>query len=580
MSSYLDRGRAPRTPVLLAVVVATAVLHLAREVLIPLALAILLSFLLAPAARRLERWGLGRIASTLLVVLASFAVIGAVAYVAGSQAVSLAANLPEYRENIAAKIRDLRSSSESGLGKAAEAIKELENQAAPGAAPVAVMEAPASPLAAIGEMLAPIVKPAGTALAVIVFTILMLLNRESMRERLIALVGAGRINVTTQAMGEAAYRVSRYLFMQLLINASFGIPFGIALYFIGIPNAALWGLLAVALRFIPYAGVWIAVAMPALLAFAISDGWSMVAWTLGVFVVLELLAVYLAEPWLYGKSAGLSPFAIITAAIFWTWLWGPVGLLLATPLTVCLAVMGRYIPKLGFLNVLLGVEQVLPAEGRFYQRLVSLDREEAADLAAEQAEALGVTGFFDAVLLPAMALAERDRHQGELEPHRERFIMETLRTLIDDLAEEPAPRDKPRVSPVCVVAAHDEADHIAGLALARSLPAPEFHAIVAPFPILAAETMDLIAGNGCQVVCVSAVPPHAATNALSLAKRLRKRFPALKIVVALWCAEGDLARARERLAQAGADHVVTRLPEAIQQLRELVAPLSLVLQRS
>jgi hypothetical protein len=415
---------------------------------------------------------------------------------------------------------------------------------------------------------------------VIVFTILMLLNREGMRERLIALVGAGRINVTTQAMGEAGYRVSRYLFMQLLINASFGIPFGIALYFIGIPNAPLWGLLAVALRFIPYAGVWIAVAMPALLAFAISDGWSMVAWTLGVFLALELVAVYLAEPWLYGKSAGLSPFAIITAAIFWTWLWGPVGLLLATPLTVCLAVMGRYIPRLGFLNVLLGVEPVLPLEGRFYQRLVALDRDEVMDLAEEQAQELGMPGFFDAVLLPAIALAERDRHQGELEAHRERFIMETLRHIIDELTEERGSRDAPRVPPVCIVAAHDEADHISGMALERALPAQEFQAVLVPFPLLAAETMDLIAEQACQVVCISAVPPHAAMNAAHLAKRLRKRLPTLKIVVALWCAEGDMARVRERLAHAGADQVVTRLPEAIQQLRELVTPLGLAMQRS
>src|SRR5687767_12999158 len=179
-----------------------------------------------------------------------------------------------------------------------------------------------------------------------------------MRERLIGLIGTRRLNITTQARGEASDRVSRYLCMQLVANASFGIPFGIALHFIGIPTALLWGLLATLLRFIPYAGVWVAVSMPLVLAFAISDGWGMVAWTLGVFLLLELVLVNGVEPWVYGRSAGLSAIAIITAAIFWTWLWGPVGLLLATPLTVCVAVMGRYIPELGYLNVLLGVEPV------------------------------------------------------------------------------------------------------------------------------------------------------------------------------------------------------------------------------
>ena len=207
----------------------------------------------------------------------------------------------------------------------------------------------------------------------IVFTILMLLHRENMREKLIGLIGPRRINITTQALDEASYRVSRYLFMQLVMNACFGIPFGIALYFIGIPNAMLWGLLATLLRFIPYAGVWIAVSMPVVLAFAISDGWAEVGWVLGVFLALELVLVNIVEPLVYGRSAGLSPIAIILAALFWTWLWGPVGLLLATPLTVCVAVMGRYIPELGYLNVILGVEPVLTPQARFYQRLVAMD---------------------------------------------------------------------------------------------------------------------------------------------------------------------------------------------------------------
>src|SRR5688572_510898 len=336
----------------IALLVAAAILYYARDVLIPFALAILLSFLLAPAVRQLERLKLGRIVSTLIVVLLGFSVIGAIAWVAGNQAVSLATNLPQYRANIAEKMRVLRDpSAGTKLGKAAEAIRELEQEASPAApqAPLPVIEAPRSAWAQLGETIAPIAKPVGTALAVIVFTILMLLHRENMRERLIGLIGARRINVTTQALSEASYRVSRYLFMQLVINACFGIPFGIALHFIGIPNAMLWGLLATLLRFIPYAGIWVAVAMPILLAFATSDGWSEVAWVVGVFLTLEFFLVYFAEPWAYGRSTGLSPIAVIAAVLFWTWLWGPIGLLLAMPLTVCVAVMGRYLPEFGYL---------------------------------------------------------------------------------------------------------------------------------------------------------------------------------------------------------------------------------------
>jgi predicted PurR-regulated permease PerM len=544
-------------------VVVSAVLYLAREVLIPLATAILLAFLLAPAARRLERWRLGRVPSTLIVVALGFALIGGVGWVAADQAVSLAARLPEYRENIALKIRELRRSPQGALGRAAEAIRELESEAA-GATrePLPVKETPASPLEALGEYLAPVVKPAGTALAVVIFTILMLLHRENMRERLIGLVGAGRINLTTQAMGEAASRVSRYLFMLLVVNACFGIPFGIALYFIGVPNALLWGLLATLLRFIPYAGVWVAVAMPAALAIAIGEDWSMLGWTLGVFALLEAVAVYVAEPILYGRSAGLSAMAVIAAAIFWTWLWGPVGLLLAMPLTVCLAVIGRHVPQLGFLNTLLGVEPVLEPPARFYQRLLALDSEEALELAEEYVKQKGAPAFYDEVLVPALVLAERDRHQEALDAARERFIFATARELIEEeVGEAPQPATG-GAPPACLVAAHDEADHVAALALGRLAAAS-----VVPHPLLTAEVLELIAEHGAKTVLISAVPPHAAAHAGALAKRLRRRFPELRILIGLWTREGDIQRARARLLQSGADEVVTTFPEALERLR-------------
>jgi predicted PurR-regulated permease PerM len=563
----------------IGLLIAAAVLYLARDVLIPFALAILLAFLLAPAARRLERLKLGRVLSTVIVVALGFSVIGGVGYIAGTQAVSLAAKLPEYRKNITAKIRELRKPGEGKIAQAQRALKDLEKQADPTPRPpLQVTPTPQSPYAQLLEFVTPFAKPLGTALAVIVFTILMLLHRESMREKLIGLFGQRRINLTTQALDEASYRVSRYLFMQLVVNACFGIPFGIALFLIDIPNAILWGLLATLLRFIPYAGVWIAVSMPLVLAFAVSDGWSQVAWVAGVFLTLELLLVNIVEPLVYGRSAGLSPIAIILAALFWTLLWGPVGLLLATPLTVCVAVLGRYIPELGYLNVILGVEPVLSPPARFYQRLLAMDEDEAERLAEQFANEKGLLELYDEVVLPALALAERDRHAHTLEEQRERFIFDTTRDLVEYLEDRSKPKDeieaKPTnvvhrpAPPLCVVAANDEADHVAALVLARMLEAPEFNPQAIAHPLLTAETLDELERKVCKLVCISAVPPHAAAHAGHLCKRLKSRLPGIRVVVALWTDEAS-DKLKARLADAGVDHVVGRLPEAIEKLREL-----------
>ena len=574
----------------IGLLIAAGVLWLARDVLIPFALAILLAFLLAPAARRLERFKLGRVLSTLIVVAFGFSLIGAVGYVAGTQAVSLTAKLPEYRKNITAKIRDLKKPGDGKIAQAQRALKDLEKQADPTPRPPQVTPTPQSTYAQLIEFVTPFAKPLGTALAVIVFTILMLLHRESMREKLIGLIGPRRINVATQALDEASYRVSRYLFMQLVVNASFGIPFGIALYFIGIPNAALWGLLATLLRFIPYAGVWIAVAMPLVLAFAISDGWSQVAWVAGVFLTLELLLINIVEPLVYGRSAGLSPIAIILAALFWTLLWGPIGLLLATPLTVCVAVLGRYMPELGYLNVILGVEPVLSPPARFYQRLLAMDEDEAEDLAEDFANEKGLLALYDEMVIPALALAEQDRHAHTLEEQRERFIFDTVRGLVEYLEDrrkkEGEPADeveaKPKkvvhrpAPPVCILAARDEADQVAAVVLARMLEAPEFNPQVTPYP-RPAETLEQIEAKACKVVCISAVPPHAAAQAGQLCKRLKQRIPELKVMVALWAAEGS-DKLESRLRDAGVDVVVTRLGDAVEQLRQLTAPLALAAQ--
>jgi len=406
-----------------------------------------------------------------------------------------------------------------------------------------------------------------------VLTALMLVQRDDLRDRVIRLVGAGHIHLTTQAMEDAGGRVSRYLLMQLVVNACFGIPLAVALYFIGIPNALLWGLLAMLLRFIPYLGAPTAALLPITLAFAISDGWQLVAWTVAVIVALDFTIAYVVEPWLYGESTGLSPAAVVFSAMFWTWLWGPIGLLLATPLTVCISVVGRYIPQWTFLSVMLSGEPALPAPVRFYQRLVALEYEEALDLAEQFVKEHGLVSLFECVLLPALLMAKRDRLRASLEERRERFVFDGLLRIAEELNDgkrddEGAERHaRASTTAVCIAPAQDDADYIAAVMLARLLDPERYQALLLPKEILPAELIDSVAERSCNPLCISAVPPSAAANAAYLCKRLRSRLPQQKIVVALWHANGNLERTRQRLLDAGADEVVTRLPEALERLR-------------
>src|SRR4029079_17820537 len=261
----------------------------------------------------------------------------------------------------------------------------------------------------------------------------MLIQREDLRNRLIHLIGSPRLNVTTQALDDAAHRVSRYLLMQLIINGLFGLVLGIGLFFIGVPNSLLWGVLAGILRFVPFIGPWIAASIPVALSLAVFDGWTKPFLVLGLFVINELVSNNILEPWLYGASTGISSLGILVSAVFWTWLWGPVGLVMATPLTVCLMVVGRHVPQLAFVNKLLSTQEILPPQDRFYQRLLALDPEEAIEVAEDFLKDHSLEALYDSVLLPALSLAEQDRHHGDLEEPKERLIIDTLRELVDDL---------------------------------------------------------------------------------------------------------------------------------------------------
>ena len=417
---------APGSAVTTAIMVLIAVvaLYFGREILVPFALAILLGFILAPPVDWLRRVRVPRVLAVGLVVTPACGLLGALSLLVGSQLVQLAGNLPEYQQTMQDKIRACALPYRQGrrvdrTAAVFQSLRSARSEPAPvpsarprrtGETPVRVQVDPPSqqPLEVIGRVLAPLMGPLGTAGLVIVFVIFMLLERNDLRDRFIRLAGGG-LHRTTGALNEAAQRVSRYLVMQLIVNAAYGVPIGVGLYFIGVPNAMLWGLLAALLRFVPYLGPFIAALFPLALAFAVDPGWSMLLWTLALIIGMELVSNNVVEPWLYGSSTGLSPVAIIIAAMFWTLIWGPVGLILATPLTVCLAIMGRYVPRLEFLEVMLGSSPVLTPQEQLYQRLLAGNAEEAIELAETLVGESALLEFYDGVALPALSLAERDR---------------------------------------------------------------------------------------------------------------------------------------------------------------------------
>jgi predicted PurR-regulated permease PerM len=627
--TVLDARAAPVAPAasptptgtLLGVLVtAVAALYFGQEILMPVALAILLSFALAPVVMRLRRWRLGRVPSVIGVVALMFVLIIGFGMVVGTQLVDLANNLPSYEQNIRAKIRSLRGAAAGGgiVDQASEMLRDLskeldeatqqrtagvvESRTQPEGGidvvrpiPVEIHEPQPTPWSEIQNLLGPLVAPIGTAGIVLVFVIFMLLQREDLRDRLIRLVGSNDLHRTTEAMTEAANRVSRYLLMQLLINVLYGIPVGIGLFFIGVPNPILWGLLATVLRFIPYVGPFVAATIPIVLSLAVSPGWTEPLLTLGLFVGLELFSNNVLEPWLYGASTGLSPVAIIVAAVFWTTLWGPVGLLLSTPLTVCLVVLGRHVPRLEFLDVMLGNQQVLPDHAKIYQRLLARDPQEAIELAEERMAGGPVADLYDGLMIPALTLAELDRQRGALDTQTQRAISDGIATLVEDLMDHddptpatPAPTTSPqatsnRVSEntpvpkasgrVLCIAARNNLDEAAAIMLADLLWRRGLAAEVLSCDAVSTRNLPRLDRDGATFVCLSSMNPKAVQQVRRLARRIRQHFRDDEpILVGFWNLEDDEVRPTDLASATGTDYVATTLLNAVEQVQSLTRP--------
>ncbi|HET7854797.1 MAG TPA: AI-2E family transporter [Candidatus Methylomirabilis sp.] len=570
-----------------SLVLVIACLYWAQAVLIPIALSILLTFLLSPIVGALERLRLGRMPSVILVAVLSFSLLGGIGWAIAPQITSLANDLPKYTKNIKKKIGDLRRAGKgTSLEKVQVTVKEvMEEIEKEGRAAVneekpvpVVVQAPSLlwKLPSLLELLA----MAGLVIALVVF---MLIERHELRNRLIRLVGYGRLTSTTKALDDAAQRISHYLLMQSIINGSFGLAVGLGLFFIGVPYAILWGFLAAALRFLPYVGPLLAAILPITLSLAAFKGWVQPILVIGLFIVVELFSNLVMETWLYSQSAGISEVALLVAVAFWTWLWGPLGLLLATPLTVCLVVLGKYVPHMEFIGVLMGDEPVMETNVNYYQRLLAKDRDEAAAIVEEYLRTHPVEQVYDDMLVAALSHAKRDR--DSLTEDDEQFIFRATRKIVEDLSSRqpgiPASAEAseavvdenvaalPKVR-ILDCPARDQADELALLMLRQLLDSLrcEFELISAEMH--ASEVVSVVEEKSLAVVCIGAVMPGGLADARYLCKRLRARFPDLKIVVGRWGFQGTVDEDRNLLLSEGADHVGTSLLESRNQMMQLI----------
>ncbi len=580
-----------------------ALLFFARDVFIPLSLAVLLSFLLAIPCSFLERRGFKRTPAVICVVALTFAFVVGAGWLLSAQFYDLAKRLPGYHEVIDAKLKSLKASPRGTFGQFDEMLRRTaeelqapetneppqtvagskpvmpEARAAREPIPVEVRERRVGSWGVLGGLAAPVLKPLATAFMVLVVLFFMLLGREDLRNRLIRLAGTDRMDLTTDALDEAANRVSRYLLMQLVVNCCFGLLIGIGLSIIGMPSAPLWGVLAVLLRFIPYVGAWISAVAPLALAFALAPGWSKLAWTAGLYATAELMTSNFIEPLLYGSSTGVSPLALLLAAIFWTWLWGPIGLLLSTPLTVCLAVMGLHIPQLRFLHVLLGDEPVLTPETRFYQRMLAMDREEADGIVEHLLKEKPLAAVYEEIMLPALTYAKEDLWRGRLTKEKENFVFDNIIELAEELAEDekvqdhaaqcknepegPMPKPDLPGAMVAVMPAKDKADEIAGTMLAQILARRNVGVRALSAATLTSDRLEDLAATDVDVVCISVVPPTNLRRTRYLCKKVQARFPGMKVVIGFWGGSQHLPFARDSLSECKPDAIVCTFEEAV-----------------
>ena len=621
-----DRGDSSRTLAVFAAVIAA--LYFGSEILVPIALAILLSFALAPSVRFLHKIGLGRIAPVGITVVLAFVIIAGLVGVIAMQLKELSSDLPRYETTMVRKIQYVKGmSSGGGLQKLEDAVAKLTqalnrspqaaapnadsaNAPGPNAAtqetaaaeplPVQVVEPAHGPLETMLGLAAPLLHPLGTAFIVLVFVVFILLQREDLRNRAIRLFGASDLQRTTAAIDDAAKRLSRYLLTQCAVNASSGLIVGLALWLVGVPSPVLLGILFALLRFVPYVGPVIGALLPVLLAAAVDTGWSMVVWTVIILLAIETIIGQVVEPFAYGHNTGLSPIAIVIAATFWTVLWGPIGLLLATPLTVCLVVLGRHVEHLEFLDVLLGDRPPLSPPEVFYQRMLANDPIEASDQAQSCLAEMSVPEYYNDVALPGLLLAQEDAEQDRLDSDRQAQIRDAALEVVEDLGteeaegEQPKPRrsfwgrPKPeaddhkavtrpddlvpenvpemykRPGSILCVGARSPLDDAAAAMLTQVFLSHEMGARSESFTSLSKAAIEHLDVEGVALICLSALDGSSPAFMRFVLRRLRRRAPHAKILIGAWWRRDRLRESDEEIDRVVREPKVSTFVDAVR----------------
>ena len=565
-----------------------AALYWGRGVLIPVALASLFTFLLSPLVSGLERLGLGRLRAgralaVALVVSLVFSALGGTAWVITQQVLALGSELPHYRGNLMRKIVDLRGAGgHGGLAEvqstAKQVMGELQKQELP--------KGETKPLPVVVKsdgggiwQLPKILESLGIAAFVVVLVVFMLIEQHEIRNRFIRLIGHGRLASTTRAFDDAAARITRYLVAQTILNAAYGAALGLGLSFIGLPYAMMWGFLAFALRFIPYLGPLMAAVGPVALSLAVFSNWQRPLTTVGLFLVVELITYMALEPLMYGHSTGVSQVALLVALAFWTWLWGPIGLALGTPLTVCLVVLGKHVPALGFISVMMTDEPALPVDVSYYQRLLARDSTEGAEILDGYLADHSLEQAYDEILVRALSRAKRDRDAQRVSDEEVHSVYQAGRETVEKLSarRHDAPEEGDTIESTAVeeaplvlgCPAADEGDEVALLMFGQLLRPTDCTLEIVTASALSGEIVSLVSERKPTVVVIGAVPPEGLAQARHLCKRLRARFPDLKIIVGRWGefpGEGD----RASLLEAGADAVANTFAQSRDQLLERV----------
>lgn len=595
-------------------------LYIGREVFVPVALAVLLSFVLAPAIRLLRRVRVPRAVAVVGVVIVAFAAIGLLALLMMSQVNQLAADLPRYQLTIRDKIASLRGSAAgtSALERAAGMLqdlgKELDkprvDQARPSLnepsdpgmgrpIPVELHQPDPGALETLAAFITPLIQPLTMTGIVVIFVIFILLQREDLRNRFIRLAGTHDLQKTTAALDDAAARLSRLFLTQLALNAGFGLAIGLGLWAIGVPSALLWGILTAILRFIPYVGAIISAAFPLALTIAVDPGWSMLLWTAALFLIAEPVAAHVVEPLVYGRSTGLSPVAVVAAATFWTWLWGPIGLVLATPLTVCLVVLGRHVERLEVLDVLLGDRPALSPPEIFYQRVLAGDPSEAADTAEEVLKQRSLSSYYDEVALEGLHLARADVLRGALDAERLNVILEAVREVVDDLSdhedrrpqgtatldaeaaatvaatdEDEGAADLPTLTPaelgpafqsetpILCIAGQGPLDEAAALMLAQLLTKHGLGVRIEAAGALSTQNLAQLDIAGAALGCLCYLDDSSPAHMRYAVRRLRRRLPGARVVLS--CLRSDAAEPVDLQDVIRADLIATSLRETVR----------------